>query len=74
MFPDNPEINEMITAMKSGFEDQQQSEMKQESKTLFRKSFNKNNSSINNNNKNIEKISSSHRNINIEKKEEKSIF
>ena len=44
MFPDNPEINEMINTLKSGFEDKQESEIKRDSKILFKKTIKSNSS------------------------------
>jgi hypothetical protein len=44
MFPDNPEINEMINTLKSGFESNQESEIKRDSKILFKKTVKSNSS------------------------------
>jgi hypothetical protein len=68
MFPDNPEINDMINTLKTGFEERQESDMKRDSKTLFKKTV-KSNSSTNefkSVNKVVEKP------IVVERKEEKS--
>ncbi len=70
MFPDNPEINEMINALKTGFEDRQESDIKRDSKILFKKTVKSNsgNNEFKTVNNNVEKP------VVVEKKEEKSII
>lgn len=68
MFPDNPEINEMINALKNGFEDKQESEIKKDSKILFKKSVKSNPST--NEFKTVNKVLE--KPVVVEKKEEKS--
>jgi hypothetical protein len=68
MFPDNPDINEMINTLKSGFEDKQESEIKRESKILFKKTVKSNAST--NEFKNVNRTPMIEKGF--EKKEEKS--
>lgn len=67
MFPDNPEINEMINALKNGLEDKQESEIKRDSKILFKKTVKSNPST--NEFKTVNKVLEKPV---VEKKEEKS--
>ena len=74
MFPDNLEINEMINALKSNFEDNQISELKTDSKNLgFKKTTKSNQSNTFKTSVNTQKIPVITK-ISQEKKEEKSKY
>ena len=68
MFPDNPDINEMINTLKSGFEDGQESDIKRDSK-IFKKTIRSNAST--NGFKSVNKPPIIENPV-VEKKEEKS--